>query len=76
MHGVKRPISLPFTLTIANDTAKMDGAVTLNRMDFGVGKGQAGGQETVAPQVIVTVRLTAHSSHCADSELIAPGVPI
>jgi polyisoprenoid-binding protein YceI len=63
LHGVKRPVALPFTLTIAKDNAKMDGAVTLNRMDFGVGKGQAGGPETVAPQVAVSVRLVAHKGH-------------
>ncbi len=63
LHGVKRPISLPFTLAITKDVAKMDGAVTLNRMDFGVGKGQAGGPETVAPQVVVSVNLVAHKAH-------------
>ena len=63
MHGVKRAISLPFTLTIAKDVAKMEGSTSLNRMDFGVGHGQAGGPETVAPQVTVTVKLTAHKAH-------------
>jgi polyisoprenoid-binding protein YceI len=63
LHGVKRPVTLPFTLTIAKDTAKMDGALTLNRMDFGIGHGQAGGPETVAPQVAVNVRLIAHKGH-------------
>ena len=63
MHGVKRPITLPFTLTIDKDVAKMDGSATLNRMDFSVGHGQAGGPETVAPQVSVAVKLTAHKAH-------------
>ena len=63
LHGVKRPISLPFTLTIDKDVAKMDGAATLNRMDYSVGHGQAGGPETVAPQVSVAVKLTAHKAH-------------
>ncbi len=63
LHGVKRPITLPFTLTFIKDAAKMEGATTVNRMDFGVGHGQAGGPETVAPQVTVSVKLTAHKAH-------------
>jgi polyisoprenoid-binding protein YceI len=63
LHGVKRAITLPFTLTIDKDVAKMDGTTTLNRMDFGVGHGQAGGPETVAPQVSLAVKLTAHKAH-------------
>jgi polyisoprenoid-binding protein YceI len=63
MHGVKRPVTLPFTLTFDKDVAKMDGTTTLNRMDFSLGHGQAGGPETVAPQVSVTVKLTAHKAH-------------
>lgn len=68
LHGVKRPVSLPFTLTFSKDAkkddiAKMDGALTLDRMQFGVGKGQAGGPETVAPQVSVAVKLTARKAH-------------
>ena len=62
LHGVKRPITLPFTLTIDKDVAKMDGSATLNRMDFSVGHGQAGGPETVSPQVSVAVKLTAHKA--------------
>ncbi len=63
LHGVKRPITLPFTLAIAKDQAKMDGSVTLNRMDFGIGHGQAGDPETVKPQVEVIVSLIAHKAH-------------
>jgi hypothetical protein len=56
-------VTLPFTLTFDKDVAKMDGTTTLNRMDFSLGHGQAGGPETVAPQVSVTVKLTAHKAH-------------
>jgi polyisoprenoid-binding protein YceI len=62
LHGVKRPITLPFTLTIDKDVARMDGSTTLNRMDFSLGHGQAGGPETVAPQVSVAVKLTARKA--------------
>lgn len=63
LHGVKRAVTLPFTLTIAKDVAKMDGTTTVNRMDFSLGHGQAGGPETVSPQVAVTVKLTARKGH-------------
>jgi len=63
LHGVKRPITLPFTLTIDKDLAKMDGSTTLNRMDFSLGHGQAGGPETVATAVSVAVKLSARKTH-------------
>jgi polyisoprenoid-binding protein YceI len=63
MHGVKRPVTLPFTLTFDKDLARMTGTTTLNRMDFSLGHGQAGGPETVSPQVTVNVKLTAHKAH-------------
>jgi polyisoprenoid-binding protein YceI len=63
MHGVKRPATLPFSLAITGDVAHMDGALTLDRTAFGVGKGQAGGTETVAAQVNVAVKLTATRVH-------------
>ena len=63
LHGVSRPIGLPFTLTIANDVAKMDGTTTLDRTQFNLGQGQAGGTETVAAQVSVGVKLMAKKGH-------------
>lgn len=63
LHGVKRPLALPFTLAITKDQAKMDGTVTLNRMDYNLGHGQAGDPETVKPQVQVIVSLIAHKAH-------------
>lgn len=59
LHGVSRPVALPFTLTIAKDTAKMDGTTTIDRTQFGLGQGQAGGTETVAAQVSIGVKLMA-----------------
>jgi polyisoprenoid-binding protein YceI len=60
IRGVHRPLVLPFTLTIAGDTAKMTGAVQLNRLDFGVGQGRWKAADVVAPAVTVTVDLSAH----------------
>ncbi len=63
MHGASRPVALPFTLTIAKDIAKMDGSATLDRTQFSLGQGQAGGTDTVAAQVVVSVKLTAKKGH-------------
>jgi polyisoprenoid-binding protein YceI len=37
---VTREVTLPFTLTITGDTAKMDGAMTIDRTKWGLGKGK------------------------------------
>ena len=39
LRGLEQPITLPFTLTITGDTARMTGEVTLDRRDFGIGAG-------------------------------------
>jgi len=63
LRGVKKPIVLPFTLAISGDTARMNGAVALNRTDFGIGQGQWKTGDVVATQVTVTIALTAHRAH-------------
>jgi cytochrome b561 len=37
---VTQEVTLPFTLTITGDTAKMDGALTIDRSKWGLGKGK------------------------------------
>jgi len=37
---VTREVTLPFTLTITGDTAKMDGTMTIDRTKWGLGKGK------------------------------------
>jgi polyisoprenoid-binding protein YceI len=59
LKGVTKPVTLPFTLKITGNTAKMDGQTVINRSQFGVGQGQFGGAETVPFDVTVTVSLTA-----------------
>lgn len=59
VRGVTRPVSLPFTLAITGDTARMTGAVTLDRSAFGVGQGQWKSNEPVALKVQVNVAITA-----------------
>ena len=63
IRGVSRPVVLPFTLAISGDTAKMNGAVDLNRTAFGVGQGQWKTGDVVATTVSVTVALTAKRAH-------------
>jgi polyisoprenoid-binding protein YceI len=59
IRGVTKPIVLPFTLTIAGDTAKMAGQVVLNRSQFGIGQGQFTAADTVPFEVTVPVSVTA-----------------
>jgi polyisoprenoid-binding protein YceI len=63
LRGVTKPVALPFTLAIAGDTARMNGAVVLNRTAFGVGQGQWKTGEVVDTKVTVNVALTAHRAH-------------
>lgn len=40
VRGVSQPVTLAFTLDIDGDRAVMNGSATINRLDFGVGRGQ------------------------------------
>jgi polyisoprenoid-binding protein YceI len=59
LHGMTRPVVLPFTLEIAGNTAHMIGTATIIRTDFGVGQGMWAGTDPVAHAVTVTIDLTA-----------------
>lgn len=59
LKGVSRPVTLPFTLAINGDVARMNGQVSLNRTVFGVGQGEFKSAETVPFDVVVVVDLTA-----------------
>lgn len=59
IRNVSRPVQLPFTLTIANNVAQMQGQLTLDRTVFGVGQRQFAGAEPVAKTVTVNVRISA-----------------
>lgn len=63
LHGVTRPVSLPFSLTISGDTAHMAGRVVVLRTDFGLGHGEWASPATIAHEVSITVDLTATKSH-------------
>jgi polyisoprenoid-binding protein YceI len=63
IRGVHKPVVLPFTLAITGDTARMNGAVTLNRTAFGIGQGRWSTKDVVDTSVTVNVALTAHRAH-------------
>lgn len=58
LHGASVPVTLPFTLEIAGDSATMTGTARLDRRDFGIGAGY-GDEETVGFAVEVKVALAA-----------------
>jgi polyisoprenoid-binding protein YceI len=59
IRNFTRSVSLPFTLVIQGDTAKMSGSLSLDRSAFGVGEGQFKGGDTVALEVQVNIAITA-----------------
>ena len=59
LRGVKKPLSLPFTLKIDGDTATARGVTTLDRTTFGVGQGEWASTDEIAAKVTVSFALTA-----------------
>lgn len=59
IKGVTKPLTLPFTLVITGDTAKMNAAVDLNRLAFGVGTGEWKATDLIPASVKVTIAVTA-----------------
>ena len=53
------PATLPFTLAIDGDTASMEGGLTVNRIDFGIGAGTQPTEQNVGFAVEIAARLTA-----------------
>ena len=58
LHGRSQPLTLPFTLEMDGDSARMNGSATLDRRDFGIGAGY-GDEETVGFAVTLDISLTA-----------------
>ena len=57
LHGVRRRVELPFTLTTVKDTSRVDGSIVLQSADFGMVRSEAAGEVTVK------VKLTARRAH-------------
>lgn len=63
LRGETRPVALPFTLAIegegAGAEARAQGAVSINRLDFGVGQGDWKDTGTVADPVEIAIDIRA-----------------
>lgn len=59
IRGVSKPLTLPFSLAITGDTAKMNATVGVNRLAFGVGQGKWKTTGVVPNSVNVTIAVTA-----------------
>lgn len=62
IRGVTLPVELPFTLDVTEDVASMEGVLTLNRMDFGIGATSQPGESNLGFEVEVRVALSAQRS--------------
>ena len=60
IKGVTKPLTLPFTLVITGDTAKMTANVAVNRLAFGLGQGEWSGTDVIPNPANVTIVLVAH----------------
>ncbi|MFT4251927.1 MAG: YceI family protein, partial [Caulobacter sp.] len=59
LRGVKKPLSLPFSLKIDGDTAKARGVTTVDRTVFGVGQGEWASTDQIPGKIKVSFALTA-----------------
>ncbi len=59
LRGVKKPLSLPFSLKIDGDTATARGVTTLDRTTFGVGQGEWASTDQIGGKVKVSFQLAA-----------------
>lgn len=63
IRDITMPVSLPFTLDIKEEgerrVAYMQGKLTVNRLDFGVGQGEWAGVDAVPANVAVSVQVKA-----------------
>jgi cytochrome b561/polyisoprenoid-binding protein YceI len=57
LRGKEMPVTLPFSLTIDGDTARMQGQTTVDRRDFGIGPNYAD-EKTVGFMVTIDAALT------------------
>lgn len=59
LRGISRPVVLPFTLKITEDRAEMTGVATLDRTNFGVGKGDGATTDDIPANVAIPIHLMA-----------------
>jgi polyisoprenoid-binding protein YceI len=59
LHGVSRPVALPFTLKISGNSAHAAGKVVVLRTDFGLGQGEWAGPNPIAHEVLIDLDIVA-----------------
>jgi polyisoprenoid-binding protein YceI len=62
IKGIKRPVTLPFTLAINGDAAQVSGTLPLNRTAFNVGAGKWKTPDEVGTTVTVVITLAARKA--------------
>src|SRR5262249_5731575 len=62
LHGMGKPVTLPFTLVINGKTAHMTGKAQVMRGDFGLAGGEFSGDTPIAHAVTVNMDLSATQS--------------
>jgi polyisoprenoid-binding protein YceI len=59
VRNITREVKLPFSLTIEGTVARMDGTLTVQRAEFGVGQGQWAATDHVGGSVVIKVHVVA-----------------
>lgn len=59
IKGSSLPISLPFSLTIDGDSARMSGSATIDRTAYRIGEGEFSGTSDIPAAVVVDVTVVA-----------------
>jgi polyisoprenoid-binding protein YceI len=59
LRGVTKPLTLPFTLTIAGGQARMNATMALNRLAFGVGQDEWRKTDAIPAAVNIVIAVTA-----------------
>lgn len=59
LHGVKRPVTLSYTVKIKKDVAQVSGSTSLDRTSFGVGSGEWASTDQIAAKVGVSFNFSA-----------------
>lgn len=59
LHGVTRPVTLPFSLELSGASAHVKGKAQVLRTDFGLGEGEWAGETPIAHAVTINLDLVA-----------------
>ena len=59
LRGQSKPLTLPFTLVITGNQAKMTASVTVRRLAFGVGQNEWKKTDVIPDPVTVTIAISA-----------------